>query len=394
MRILAVTNLFPNPLQPRRGTFNLQQFRALAASHDVRVIAPISWTWEYFVSQTESMPQGRRVVRDGMTVDHPHYLYTPKIFRGMYGHFFLRSIRASFHAAVEAMRPDVVLGCWAYPDGWAAARLAREAGLPIAIKVHGSDLLTAGAGSPRERGAAEALCAADAVVAVSADLAARAAALGVPSERIHLIRNGIDTDRFRAGDRDEARTALGIEGQEPIVLFVGNLIPVKGPDLFLQAFARLVQCRPRIRCVLVGHGPMESSLRRMAADLGIEEQVRFAGSRPHEELPLWYRAAHCLIVPSRSEGVPNVLLEATACGTPWVATRVGGVLEVAPTSMTVPPEDPAALAGVMNELLVPGRVTPPSLRLPTDSWSASAERLGSLLASIVERHSSERRRTA
>lgn len=132
----------------------------------------------------------------------------------------------------------------------------------------------------------------------------------------------------------------------------------------------------------------------MAADLGIEEQVRFAGSRPHEELPLWYRAAHCLIVPSRSEGVPNVLLEATACGTPWVATRVGGVLEVAPTSMTVPPEDPAALAGVMNELLVPGRVTPPSLRLPTDSWSASAERLGSLLASIVERHSSERRRTA
>ena len=264
MRVLAVTNLFPNPLQPQRAPFNLQQLRSLAALHEVRVIAPIAWTGEWMAGAGRAMPSDRRVVRDGMVVEHPRYLFTPRVLRGMYGRFFMHSIAATFSAAIAELRPDVVLGCWAYPDGWAAVRLARGAGIPVAVKVHGSDLLTVQRGSVRERRAAEALVDADGVIAVSDDLRSRAVALGARNERVHLVRNGVDTALFAPGDGAAARESLGIERDAELVLFVGNLVAVKGPDILMRAFARLAHQRPRLRCAFVGAGPLEGRLRALA----------------------------------------------------------------------------------------------------------------------------------
>ncbi len=390
MRVLAVTGLFPNPLQPQRAPFNLQQLRALAATQEVRVIAPVAWTGEWMAGDARAMPADRRVLRDGMVVEHPRYLFTPRVLRGMYGRFFMHSIAARFEAAAREFRPDVVLGCWAYPDGWAAVRLARAAGIPVAVKVHGSDLLTVRPGSVRERRAAEALADADAVIAVSEGLRARAVALGASEERVHLVRNGVDTALFAPGDGAAARESLGIEPGAELVLFVGNLVEVKGPDILLRAFARLAHQRPRLRCAFVGAGPLERRLRSLSGEVGVSDRVRFAGSRPLAELPMWYRAADCLVLPSRSEGIPNVLLEASACGTPWVAARVGGVPEIAPPESLVPAGDEGALAAAMNDLLGSRRRPPAAV----GSWSDSAAAMAGVLASIVERRARERRRTA
>ena len=146
MRILVVTNLYPNPLEPERAPFNRYQVRALAAQHPVQIISPIAWTGELAVRSRGRIPHHRRVICDGIVVDHPRYWYTPKVMRNCYGHFFSRSIRRTFARALREFQPDLVLASWAYPDGWAAVELGHRVGLPVVIKVHGCDILVGGDG--------------------------------------------------------------------------------------------------------------------------------------------------------------------------------------------------------------------------------------------------------
>src|SRR5690606_5659784 len=229
MKILALTNLYPNPLQPHRAAFNRHRFRFLAADHELRMIAPVSWRDEWALRGTgPGIARDRRTTLDGIPVAHPRYWYTPGVLRGQYGRFFHASVRATFDRAVRESRPDVVLATWAYPDGWAAVRLARSHGLPVVVMVHGSDVRRMDEVPARSRGTREALCAADGVIAVSADLAARVVALGADPDRVLTVLDGVDRTLFNPGDRTQARRALGLADDERHLLFIGNLLPVKG----------------------------------------------------------------------------------------------------------------------------------------------------------------------
>lgn len=352
MRVLVVTSLYPNPLQPDRAPFNRQQIAALAAQHEVRVIAPIAWTsaWALQASgaTNANIPPERVIVRDGVVVHHPPYVFAPKIFRSLHGHFFARSIRGTFHRLVAEFRPQVVLGCWAYPDAWAATRLAQECGLPVVMKVQGSDLLQVRPSSARAARVGEVLAQADAVMSIGRHIAEQAIALGAPQSKVHVVYNGIDTAIFSPGPKDEARRVLGIDASESLVTYVGNLAAVKGVDVLINSLASLRRAGKRVTAVIVGAGPMRGTLERLAASLGLEGSIRFVGSCPLERVALWHRATDLLVLPSRSEGVPNVLREAQACGTPFLASRVGGVSEIAPPSALFPPGDVEGLATRMR----------------------------------------------
>jgi glycosyltransferase involved in cell wall biosynthesis len=354
MRILTLTNLYPNPFQPHRATFNRQQIRALAQRHPMMVISPILWTDELRARWRGAprLPAGRRVVCDGIPVEHPRYLYTPKVLRSWYGHFFRWSVRGAFNRALASFRPDVIFAPWAYPDGWAALELGRRAGLPVVVKLHGSDLLTLDDYPARRRGTDEVLHGADGLVAVSNDLATKVAARGVPARRVEVIYDGVDRSLFHPGPRVEARRRLGLPEQGRIALFIGNLVPVKGLDVLIRACEALPRDFSCTFC-LIGQGPLRAALERQAAETGVSSRAHFLGPRPHGELPDWYRAADLFVLPSRSEGVPTVLLEAAACGTPFVASRVGGVPEIAHlgANRLVPPGSPAELARAILEVL-------------------------------------------
>ena len=355
MRVLAMTNLYPSPILPYRAPFNRQEFSALAGQHTVRVIAPIAWT-----DERRARRQGaarlvgvRRVVRDGITVDHPRYIFPPRVLRAWYGHFFRWSVRTAFERALAEFRPDLVYSPWAYPDGWAAVDLGQKAGLPVVVKVHGSDVLLLPRHPDRRRRTVEALRRADAVITVSRDLAERVVGLGVDPDRVHLIYGGVDHGLFHPGPACEARRRLDLPADEPILLFVGNLVHVKGPDLLVAACGRLARDGVRFTAYLIGQGPAAASLGRQIDELGLTGRVRLLGPKPHDELPDWYRAADLFVLPSRSEGVPGVLKEAQACGTPFVASRVGGVPEVLilGVSRLVPPENPGALSGAIRAVI-------------------------------------------
>lgn len=167
-----------------------------------------------------------------------------------------------------------------------------------------------------------------------------------------------------------------------MVLFVGNLLMSKGVGVLIEALAVLGRQGVVPQCLIVGRGRDEGRLRKMIEKLSLRGNVVLTGTKPHAELPDWYRACDLVALPSFSEGIPNVLLEASACGRPFVATHVGGIPEIAgeTTSRLVPPGDPEALARAIAEVLQWGPI-PAS---PVASWDDSARDLAKILQTAIQ----------
>jgi teichuronic acid biosynthesis glycosyltransferase TuaC len=147
-------------------------------------------------------------------------------------------------------------------------------------------------------------------------------ALGADAGRVEVLRNGVDLELFKPGDRDRVRLELGMHRKT--LLSVGNLLEFKGHGVAIQALSLLPECD----LVIAGDGPDRRAFETLARRCGVAERVRFAGSLSQEALRAYYGAADALVLASSREGWPNVLLEAMACGTPAVATDVGGVSEI------------------------------------------------------------------
>jgi glycosyltransferase involved in cell wall biosynthesis len=176
------------------------------------------------------------------------------------------------------------------------------------------------------------------------------ASLQVPPERIKVQYNGVSHEQFFVRDRARCRRELGLALDRPLVLYVGNLERVKGPDILINAFAKMSEfTNSEPLLASVGAGSMLKSLRGNVRQLGLDERIKWLGRLTHQEIPVWLGAADLLCLPSRMEGCPNVVIEAFASGRPVVGTAVGGVPELLEhdRGIMVPPEDPAKLAAGM-----------------------------------------------
>ncbi|RMG43943.1 MAG: glycosyltransferase family 1 protein [Acidobacteria bacterium] len=193
---------------------------------------------------------------------------------------------------------------------------------------------------------------ADRVVAVSEAMRRLALRIGVRAERICVVRNAdVREDGF--GAPIDVRRALGWEGDpRPVLIAAGRLSPEKGQDVLVRAVAHLRERGRPVLAAILGEGARRRRLERLIRRERLADSVRLAGFR--HELPRWIAGADLLVNPSRSEGLPNVILEAFRVGTPVVATEVGGVPEAVvdgETGWTVPPDDPEALAGAIEQAL-------------------------------------------
>jgi glycosyltransferase involved in cell wall biosynthesis/peptidoglycan/xylan/chitin deacetylase (PgdA/CDA1 family) len=386
MRFILLTSSFPNPYDPTKAVFNLHLARALAREHEVEVISPISWLDEWRANRTASgrLSSHRSAIMGGIEVHYPRYRYLPRVKRTLYGWHLWRSVRRTVWELLREKTPDAVLGYWAHPDGDAALRIARLIGVPAAIMVGGSDILLLRGQRGRRKCVTNVLQAADTVITASGDLRAKVIELGVDPRKVQVVYRGVDQKVFVPGERGEARRRLGIAAELPTLVWVGRMVPVKGLDIMFQAASRLRSRGVDFRLYLVGDGPLRSSLEEQCRQRGLSEVISFKGRVENHLLPDWYRAADLTVLPSRSEGVPNVLRESLACGTPFVASRVGGIVEIAVdgANRLVPSEDPAALADAIENGLaaraMAGHVQPRSA-----SWSESAALLVDILKPLV-----------
>ena len=339
LKLLVTTNLFPTPWDPLRGAFNRQQFERLGQRHEVHVLTAVDFR--------ERLAGVRGQVEvPGLRRDHFTFVFPPGIGRALHAGCWFASLLLQHGRRLRTEKYDAILASWAYPDAVASGWLARRLGIPYVVKVHGSDLNVMADAALRRPQIAAALRRAGAVVAVSQALADKAVALGAEPARVHAIYNGVDEQLFSPGSREAARQRLGLGAEQPLLLYVGNLKSTKGCLDLLEAFPAVLAQRPQASLVYAGAGACRDELLARAAALGCAERVSLVGAVPHGKLADWFRAADLLCLPSHNEGVPNVVLEAMSCGTPVVASRVGGIPEVLPefAGILVPAREPAALA--------------------------------------------------
>jgi glycosyltransferase involved in cell wall biosynthesis len=384
MRFLFITTDFPYPGDETRGVFNLHLARELAEEHEVCVIAPRTCQEQIKACRapkTDCTSDDQKELAR-LSIHYPTYYHTPKVLRCAYGYFLWHSIKGTIARLLSSYSPDAVISFWAYPDGQVAVRLAGMLGIPGIVIIGGSDVLVLGTNARRRKKLASVFRNAHAVVAVSQDLKDHIVDWGIRPEKVHVWHRGVDGQRFSPGDRMQARARLGIP-EGPGLLWVGRMVPVKGLDLLLEACNALRKRVSRFSLFLIGDGPLRRKLQADVVAKGLSDCVRFVGTVPNDQLADWYRAADVTVLASHSEGIPNVLRESLACGTPFVSTRVGGVPELAnghPHRLVR--RDAADLAAAIQEMLTLNKpLGQTQNQLP--SWKESAKAFVNIVRPLV-----------
>ena len=245
---------------------------------------------------------------------------------------------------------DAIDAHYFYPDGVAAALLSRWFDRPLVITARGSDITQLSEFAGPRRMIRWASKQASAIVTVCSSLKTDLVALGSDAAKIVVLRNGVDLTDFVPIEPALARDRLGLPAGGRVIASVGHLIPRKGHELVIEALASL----PDVTLLIAGSGPDGEMLQQLARRLAVDDRVRFLGQVSHDGLPLVYSASDALVLASSTEGWANVLLEAMACGTPVVATDVGGSREVVDSpeaGLLVAERDAASIAAALERLL-------------------------------------------
>lgn len=293
-------------------------------------------------------------------------------------------------------------------SGLAGHQLKHHLGLPLACTFHTLDRVKAeampedvGAAGPAQRAQAEAsiIDCSDAVLAscpVEADQLAEL--YGALRDRIEIVAPGVDHAFFAPGHRPQARRALGLPASGPMLLFVGRIQPLKSADVAVSALAELGDGAGSFLVVVGGPSGPEGAtelarLHRLVDELGLGTRVRFVDPQPHELLSTYYRAADVCLVPSRSESFGLAALEAAACGTPVVASAVGGLVtlvEHGRTGYLVEGRDPSRFAAYVADLVTHSERTRAMGGAAAEvarryTWSVAAGRLRRLYQDLTLR---------
>jgi glycosyltransferase involved in cell wall biosynthesis len=323
----------------------------------VRVVAPVPWfpfkgAWAGSYGKYARAPHHE--VRHGLDVLHPRYPVIPKIGISVAPTllaWFMRPVIARIIR--EGYDFDVLDAHYFYPDGVAAAWLGKWFNKPVVITGRGTDLNFLPKYPLPRRQIQWAAEKAAGMITVCQALKDSLVDLGVPQQRVTVLRNGVDLQLFRPfedpGERAVARKKFGMERGTALVS-VGQLIERKGHHLIITALPEL----PDAHLFVAGDGPDRAKLKSLAAELGVSDRVHLLGVVPHGELPQLYAAADISVLASSREGWANVLLESMACGTPVVASRIWGTPEVVaePAAGVLMPERSAAgiVSGVKSVL--------------------------------------------
>lgn len=349
MRVLVLSSVFPNSKQPTLGLFVRHRISRLAKRCDIVVLAPIPWfpMNRWLRGDRDAVPHVEN--QAGLCVYHPRFFSLPRFGKCLDGIlYFLSLIR--FVARLRRTFPfEVIDAHFAFPDGLAATLLAKVFGCPVVVTLRGSIVRLSDYRFHRPQ-LRWALRQADRVTAVSESLKTVAVRLGTPAGRVRVIPNGVDPTVFSPMVQGEARRLRGLPEKARILLTVAGVYEGKGQHTVIEMLPALVARYPGALYVMVGNPrPGEIYQRRLQGvirKLGLDRHVLFAGPRPQAELRSWFSAADVSVLATKSEGWPNVLLESLACGTPAVATDVGGTSEIVrhgQDGFLVPYGDPAAL---------------------------------------------------
>lgn len=360
-KILVISHLFPNDVENTSGIFVFDQVRFLSKLVDIKVVSPLIWFpfSKYSKKWGKYHKVNKKIYFDGIEIIYPRYFaissQIPSVFLA-YLAGFLYTLTVSFKIATNYKRFefDIIHAHFAYPDGFAAVLIGKIINKPVVLTVHGSDVnIYLDKRKHLRNIILFSLRYSDHVIVVSQPLKSKLLELGISNDKISVINNGYDPNVFFPIDQSDSRKQLGLPISKKIILYVGRLQTIKGLNYLIESMKQVVEKHNNVLLILLGEGSMESELKNMVNKYNLSNYVTFVGSQKHEIIPLWMNACDFLILPSLSEGLPLVLVEASACGKPIIATDVGGVSEATDSSsrLLVPPENSRALSMAILKML-------------------------------------------
>jgi teichuronic acid biosynthesis glycosyltransferase TuaC len=388
-RLLFISNLFPDLDHPIRGLDNATLLHSLRDEWNIRVLSPRA-----------VMPPWHRnnlLPRKQDEAFSPRYIlcpYVPKIGSWFNDKLMGNFLAPSFDRIVEEFKPEVVLCSWLYPDGCAVAALAKRHQVPVVLITQGTDTHGYLEYSVRRRKIVSAINHSAAVICRSGDLARRLHEAGATGSLLKTVYNGVNVREFRLRPQHDIRRELNLPTEDPIILFVGNYLPVKNPLMLIRAHAELNRRRVEsgdqaVRLVFIGDGPLRDAMASAIQEGGQAPLVDLRGREAPSEVARWMSAADLLCLTSHNEGFPNVILEALASGLRVISTNVGGIAELVDRperGLLTPPGDTQAYVSALEEALsaklsVQTNIVP--LIEPDRSWEAAAREYHSILGAAM-----------
>lgn len=336
-KIVVYTRQYPKPSAPTDGLFTKQMVSELKKIADVTVVCPLPWCpkisffkrWPDWYAST-AIP--KKVIEGDLEIYYPKFLLIPFLARfiqplfQILGTFFLM-LRLRKQGRVEAINAHNL-----YPDGVGAALLSKMLNIPLVLTSLGSDINANESSKVRMSQILWAMNSARGVTAKSQALTEKISKMVDPDVNVSYIPNGINTSMFQATTdelKEQKKKALGLSLEEIYVVFVGRLDEVKGLTYLLDALSILKDKGAlNFTTLLIGDGPQNVFLKEKAERLGLLPRVKFEGRVAHDRVGEYLYSADLFCLPSLSEGLPNVALEALACGVPLVGSNVGGVPEL------------------------------------------------------------------
>lgn len=339
MNLIVLSRIYPKNYSIYNGVFVQSQVRALKKliNGDITVISPVPWSPRLLWFNKKWRDYGnteKERAEEGIKVYYPRYFAIPgNLFSLLQGFFIYCSIRSMVRRIINMqMGRDTILHTHTIlPDGMAGVFLAKELKIPHICTIHGSDINIQPFKSKMNFILTKfALKRCDYIVSVSMGLKDKVHTIASEIQHISVINNGADPEKFRPLSKKIAMQKLNMKLSQKVIVFVGNLIPVKGVNFLIQAFAELQkeQEGDKLRLLLIGEGSGRNEICDLIKSLNKEKSILLLGKRSHDEIPLWLNIADIFVLPSISEGFPTVIPEALMCGVPVLATDVGGIPEI------------------------------------------------------------------
>lgn len=328
MKVLVISHMYPNARKPLDGIFVKERLKNLCRHCEIKVVCPYPWFPALGFLKKLSMP--KKEIQDNIEVYYPKYFPLPgkyfNLVKGFWSFLFIRNVVVNIQ---KRFNFDIIHAHRVYPDGFAAILLGKIFKKPIVITIHGSDINILIKSFIIKRMIRFSLTRAKCIITVSNALKEKIIGLGIAGNKIEILSNAIDSDKFKPINKIEARKKIDLPLTKKIILFVGNFVYAKNPLLLIDlAYEIKKQGRSDLFFIMVGDGELKQKIIDKIKYLSVKEIVKLIEQKQHDEIPLWMNAADVFVLPSRFEGLPTVLVEAMACGLPIVATKVGGIPEI------------------------------------------------------------------
>jgi teichuronic acid biosynthesis glycosyltransferase TuaC len=356
MKVLMACQNHPDPYNPYWGLFIERSISSIVEQGiDATAIIPRS-----YVIPIKCFPQykfSKLPFRDntGLYEKHyPRYFYfaPKKIFYGLsgdsYSHFITKYAKKNIDI------PDIIHAHHVYMDGYGMAKLSKEWDVPLVMVEHGTVLKKILQWKNMRKKIIHTLNLADHIMCVSDDLLSIVMENGIDEDKLSLVPIGVDTDIFKKGDSTSIREQFGICSETKIVLYVGQLVQLKGLKYLMDSIPHILSKHHDVLFVLAGEGPLKKKISELIKQNGLDKNIILLGAINYKNLVQWYSISDIFVLPSLSEGRPSVIYEAMSCEVPIIATDVGGVSEQIKdgyNGFVIKPKDSRKLADKINYLL-------------------------------------------